>query len=206
MLLDMDGTLVDSTAVVERLWSAWAVAHDLPTHDVLNVIHGRQGHESMALLLPHRSSDENLADNRRLLAQEVRQTEGVVAIAGAAALLASLDGFPHALVTSATLELATVRMHAAGLSVPEVAVTAESVAASKPAPEGFLTAAGLLQAPVDECVVFEDSATGIGAARAAGMRVIGVGRSAHAHGADWTVDDLSHIRVTRDGSSVMLAV
>jgi len=32
--------------------------------DVLNVIHSRQGHESMALLLPHRSSDENLADNR----------------------------------------------------------------------------------------------------------------------------------------------
>lgn len=204
VLLDMDGTLVDSTAVVERLWSDWAVAHELRPSDVLQVVHGRQGHESMALLLPERPHDENIAENQLLLAQEVRQTGGVVAIAGAAQLLESLAGFPHALVTSATLELATVRMQTAGLAVPEVAVTAENVSASKPDPEGFLAAAALLEVPATECVVFEDSATGIAAARAAGMHVIGVGRSARAHGADWTVDDLSRIRVTAHESSVTI--
>lgn len=195
----MDGTLVDSTEVVERLWCAWAEGHDLDPAEVLKVVHGRQGQESMALLLPERPGHENVAENQLMLAREVEQTDGVVEIKGAADFLASLTDFPHALVTSATMELATARMRAAGLVMPAIAVTAEDVSASKPDPEGFLAAAALLGVPADECIAFEDSATGIAAARSAGMQVIGIGRSARAHGADWSVDDFTRIRTTRDG-------
>ena len=52
VLLDMDGTLVDSTAVVERIWTEWALRNNLAVDEVLHVIHGRQGHASMAILLP----------------------------------------------------------------------------------------------------------------------------------------------------------
>ncbi|MFT4051463.1 MAG: HAD-IA family hydrolase [Microbacterium sp.] len=175
LLLDMDGTLVDSHAVVERLWTQWALDHGVDPARALAIIHGRQGQDSMALLLPGRPHEENLAENRALLAAETAQTDGVVALPGAARLLAELVGLPHALVTSATRELAHARMDAAGLPVPALAVTAEDVARSKPDPEGFLVAAAALGVEPAACIVVEDSANGIAAGRAAGMRVIGVG-------------------------------
>lgn len=193
LLLDMDGTLVDSHAVVERLWTQWSRDHGVDPARTLAIIHGRQGQDSMALLLPERPHEVNLAENRELLALETAQTEGVVAIAGAARLLDDLVGLPHALVTSATRALAVARLGAAGLRMPHIAVTAEDVARSKPDPEGFLAAAHALGVDPADCIVVEDSANGIAAGRAAGMRVIGVG--AHAEGATWRVADASGIQV-----------
>ncbi len=199
LLLDMDGTLVDSDAVVERLWTEWALAHGVDPAHTLSIIHGRQGQESMALLLPGRPHEVNLAENRALLAAETAETDGVVAIPGAADLLTALGGLPHALVTSAILPLAQARMDAAGLPIPEVAVTAEGVSRSKPDPEAFLTAARLLGVEPRDCIVVEDSANGIAAGLAAGMRVIGVGRHAAEAGPTWTVPDVSGIHVSAGG-------
>jgi sugar-phosphatase len=204
ILLDMDGTLVDSTAVVERVWRDWAADHGLDVAAVLDLVHGRQGQESMAILLPGRPVEQNLVENEQMLERETRETDGVVAIPGAAALMASLDGIPHALVTSATVALAAARMQAAGLDVPAVAVTAEDVSASKPDPEGFLAAAAELGVPATDCVVFEDSAAGIAAARAAQMRVVGVGVGAKAYGPDWTVPDLTGVVVVAGGAGVRI--
>ncbi|GGV61052.1 MULTISPECIES: HAD-IA family hydrolase [Streptomyces] len=195
LLLDMDGTLVNSDAVVERIWRRWAARHGLDGDEVMRVVHGRQGHASMALLLPGRSHEENLAENARMLAEETADTDGVIPVPGAPEFLGSLRGLPHALVTSADAALAAARMAAAGLSLPDVRVTAESVGASKPDPEGFLKgAAGLGVAPAD-CIVFEDSGAGIAAGRAAGMRVIGVGPRAADHAPDAVVRDLTQVRV-----------
>lgn len=196
ILLDMDGTLVDSTAVVERVWLEWAAQHGLEADVVLSTIHGRQGQESMAALLPDRPHSENLAENRMLLERELVELDGVVAIPGAAELVSSLGGIPHAIVTSATDPLMRARMDAAGVDVPAVTVTAEDVEASKPDPEGFVRAATLLGVQPEDCVVFEDSAHGVVAGLAAGMRVIGVGAAAKAAGATYVVDDLSGVSAT----------
>lgn len=196
LLLDMDGTLVDSDAVVERCWRRWATAQGLDGDAVLRVVHGRQGHLSMAILLPDRPVEQNLAENRAMLAEETADLEGVVEIPGAAAFLASLAGHPHALVTSADRALADARMAAAGLPVPALAITAESVGAGKPDPEGFLKAAAELGVDPADCLVFEDSGAGIAAARAAGMRVVGVGPRAAEHAPTAQVDSLEQIRVT----------
>ncbi|MFI6561062.1 HAD-IA family hydrolase [Streptomyces sp. NPDC050534] len=195
LLLDMDGTLVNSDAAVERIWRRWAERHGLDAGEVMKVVHGRQGYASMALLLPDRPMEHNLADNARMLAEETADTDGVVAIPGALEFLASLHGLPHALVTSADVALATARMAAAGLSMPDVRVTAESVGASKPDPEGFLKGAAELGADPADCIVFEDSAAGIQAGRSAGMRVVGVGPRADLHEPDVVVPDLTRVRV-----------
>ncbi|KKI16742.1 MULTISPECIES: HAD-IA family hydrolase [unclassified Leucobacter] len=205
-LLDMDGTLVDSTAVVERLWGEWAARHEVPRDSVLSVIHGRQGHESMAILLPERSADENLAENAGMLAREAVETDGVVEIAGAAAFVDALAPFPHAVVTSADAPLLHARMGAAGVRVPELAVTAESVSASKPDPEGFLLAAERLGVAPADCVVFEDSSVGIAAARAAGMRVVGVGAAAARYAPDAHVADLTAVRIAPSGAGFALEI
>ena len=133
LLLDMDGTLVNSDAVVERVWRRWAERHGLDGADIMQVVHGRQGHATMAVLLPDRPMEQNHADNALLLEEETADVEGVVPIPGAPEFLASLvhGGVPHALVTSANVPLSTARMAAAGLALPEVRVTAESVGASK---------------------------------------------------------------------------
>ncbi|MFD8926785.1 HAD family hydrolase [Streptomyces mirabilis] len=195
LLLDMDGTLVNSDAVVERCWHRWAERHGLDGDEVMKVVHGRQGYASMALLLPNRPMEQNYADNARMLAEETADMDGVVAIPGAAEFLASLEGVPHALVTSADVGLSTARMAAAGLGLPAVRVTAESVGASKPDPEGFLKGAAELGVAPEDCVVFEDSGAGISAGRGAGMRVVGVGPRAGFHRPDVVVRDLTQVRV-----------
>lgn len=54
--------------------------------------------------------------------------------------------------------------------------TGEEVANKKPAPDLFLAAADKLDATPEECLVIEDSASGIKAAHQAGMRVIAIAR------------------------------
>ncbi|MFD8223889.1 HAD-IA family hydrolase [Streptomyces massasporeus] len=203
LLLDMDGTLVNSDASVERVWRRWAERHGLDGDEVMKVVHGRQGYASMALLLPERPMEQNHADNARMLAEETADTDGVVAIPGAQEFLASLAGLPHALVTSADVPLSTARMAAAGLDLPEVRVTAESVGASKPDPEGFLKGAAELGIAPEDCVVFEDSGAGIAAGRAAGMTVVGIGPRAAIHEPDVVVEDLTKVRVEAAGDGTI---
>lgn len=205
-LLDMDGTLVDSTAVVEHLWLEWAEPHGLDRETVLRTVHGRQGWQSMAILLPERDHEINLIENQRMLARESAETDGVVAIRGADDLLRALDGLPHAIVTSANVALMTARMGAAGLAIPELAVTAERVTNSKPDPEGFLLAASLLGIAPADCVVFEDSGAGIRAGLDAGMTVVGVGPHAPSFGPAHHVDDLTQVEIVpaADGFEVRI--
>ncbi|GAA3370976.1 HAD family hydrolase [Streptomyces sannanensis] len=203
LLLDMDGTLVNSDAVVERVWRRWAEEHGLDPEKALEVVHGRQGYATMAVLLPDRPMEQNHADNRVLLARETADMDGVVPVGGAPEFMASLAGIPHALVTSADEQLARARMAAAGLPMPGVRVTAERVGASKPDPEGFLKGAAELGFAPADCVAFEDSGAGIAAARAAGMRVVGVGPRAAVHAPDVHVPDLTAVRVAADGDGAL---
>ncbi|MFH8405875.1 HAD-IA family hydrolase [Streptomyces sp. NPDC018019] len=202
LLLDMDSTIVNSEAVVERCWRRWAAEQGLDAAEVLKVVHGRQGWATMAALLPDRPMERNHEDNRRMLEQETADVDGVVPVPGAPAFMAALARLPHALVTSADRALSDARMGAAGLPMPDVRITAESVSASKPDPEGFLKGAAELGYAPEDCVVFEDSEAGILAGRAAGMRVVGVGERAAAFGPDAHVRDLRQVRVEAlaDGS------
>lgn len=197
LLLDMDGTLVNSDAVVERVWSDWASSKGLDPAGVLSIAHGRQGHLTMADVFPDRPMEVNHAENRELLARETREVEGIVPVAGAVAFMAAVRNLPHALVTSADMGLASARMRAASVRMPDVCITAESVSASKPDPEGFLKGAAELGLTPDECVAFEDSGAGIAAALAAGMRVVGVGARASAYGPTAHVADLTRLGVER---------
>ncbi|MFB7589277.1 HAD-IA family hydrolase [Streptomyces sp. NPDC056169] len=208
LLLDMDGTLVNSDAVVERCWRRWAERQGLDADAVLKVVHGRQGYATMAVLLPDRPMDENYADNRLMLAEETADLDGVVPVPGAPAFLAAIAEVPYALVTSADEALAQARMGAAALPMPGIRVTAESVGASKPDPEGFLKGAAELGFAPADCVVFEDSEAGIQAGRAAGMRIVGVGPRAAAFAPDLHVEDLTRLRVetATDGTITLTAL
>jgi sugar-phosphatase len=173
VLFDMDGTLVDSTAVVERAWGSWATRHNIPLDDVLSFSHGRPTIATLELFLPGRDHSEEL---KELAHFEETQTEGILAVPGAVEVLHSLKGqnCPWAIVTSAWRKLAEIRIIAAGLPLPEVIVPIDEISNGKPDPEGFLHAAAHLGVAPEECIVFEDTRPGIEAGLTAGMQVVGL--------------------------------
>jgi sugar-phosphatase len=179
-LFDMDGTLVDSTPVVEAVWTSFGERHGIDPAALLAYAHGRQAVDTIAHFLPELSVAERDGLVSDLVAEEVTRTDGIVQIPGAVALLEGLiaDGAPVAVVTSAPRELAVARLRAAGIPVPEVLVAAEDVSRGKPDPEGYRRAADLLGVPIEDCVVFEDAEAGLAAAVASGARVVVVGRHA----------------------------
>jgi sugar-phosphatase len=105
-------------------------------------------------------------------------------------------------VTSATEPLARVRLAAGGIPVPERIVTAESVQEGKPHPEPYLAGAALLGLRPEDCVVFEDAASGTEAGHAAGCTVIATTFSHSVESlaaADYLVADLTGMGVRNLG-------
>ncbi|TQJ16555.1 HAD-IA family hydrolase [Kribbella jejuensis] len=175
VLFDMDGTLVDSDAVVDRCWSRWAIEYGLSPAEVLAVAHGNPAAATVAQFLPDASADERAAAWARVYALEVEDVDGVVAKPGAVELIATLEriGMPWAVYTSAPAQLAKVRLTAGGIA-PSVLVTVDDVSRGKPDPEGYLRAAELLGVPVTECLVVEDTVVGLSAGRASGALTAGL--------------------------------
>ena len=172
VLLDMDGTLVESDAAVERAWRAWAREYGLAEEESLVLAHGRPAESTARHLLPGLDDDGVLLAAQRQLDLQYDDLSDVSATPGAHELLGVLAArqLPWAVVTSADVRLARARLGAAGID-PPVLVTVEDVSAGKPDPEGYLLAARRLAVPPRECLVVEDSEPGIDAGRAAGMTV-----------------------------------
>lgn len=169
----MDGTLVDSTEVVERAWRGWSARHNISLEDVLAFSHGRP---TTATLERFRPGQDHSEDLKELAEFEETATEGILAVPGAAEVLQELQkqDHPWAVVTSAWRKLAETRVLAAGLPLPTVIVPIDEIRNGKPDPEGFLFAASQLGVAPEECVVFEDTRPGIDAGLRAGMQVVGL--------------------------------
>ncbi|GAA1537043.1 hypothetical protein GCM10009678_19370 [Actinomadura kijaniata] len=172
VLLDMDGTLVDSDASVERAWTTWARERGLPAAPVLAVAHGSPSDHTVRHVLPHLDEEAVAVAAQRQLTLQYDDLSDVVAARGAADLLAALEELelPWAVVTSADRRLAEVRLATAGIA-PPLLVTVEDVREGKPAPDGYLQAAAKLGVDPGSCLVVEDSEPGLAAGRAAGMPV-----------------------------------
>jgi sugar-phosphatase len=200
LLFDSDGVLVDSDASVYDAWSAWAEHYDLPTAEVLEMVHGRPARQTVAHWLAGPRRQDALALIVRL---ELATAASVRPMRGAVETVSALEPNRWAVVTSGTSQLAAARLAAAGIPRPTVLVTADDVENGKPAPDPYLAAARGLGRPASEAVVFEDAPAGIASARAAGVdAVVGVGRNTSGLEVDAFVPDLSHARIT--GSHVIV--
>jgi sugar-phosphatase len=206
VLFDLDGTLVNSDAVVERCWRRWAAGAGVDAEWLLTRVHGRQSREVIAELFPERGPARNLAEAEEMLAWEMADSDGVVPVPGAPELLAGLDGAPWGIVTSCPRPLAETRLRAARLPIPAVMITGDQVAVGKPDPEGYLEGAASLGKGPGGCVAFEDAEAGVRAALAAGMTVVGVGRRVAGLGCALEVMTLETVRVTAAGEGVSVRV
>jgi sugar-phosphatase len=131
--------------------------------------HGCRCIDTVALLRPDLDAE---AEHDLIEGMEVTDTEGILLLPGVLDLLKALPPERWTVVTSATDRLARVRLAAGGVPVPERLVTAESVTEGKPLPAPYLAGAALLGFAPEECVVFEDAASGTKSGRAAGCIVV----------------------------------
>ena len=169
-LIDMDGTLITSTAAAERVWSRWAERHGLDLDAFIPTIHGVRAIDTIRRQnLPDIDLDGEVAWVER---GEIEDVEGVAPIPGAAAFVKRLPPDRWAVVTSASVPLAKARLEAAGVEPPRTLITAEDVERGKPDPAGYLKAAEALGFAVADCLVFEDAEAGIQAGEAAGADVV----------------------------------
>ena len=169
-LFDMDGTLLNSIAAAERVWGIWAARHGLDVEAFLHTIHGARAIDTITRqALP---GVDPQVEAQWITEAELDDVEGIVAIPGAVAFLASLPVDQWALVTSAPKALAVRRLQAAGIPVPAVLVTAEDVKTGKPDPACYVLGARRLGVPVQDCLVFEDATVGIQAGEAAGADIM----------------------------------
>jgi len=175
VLLDMDGTLVNSDAAVERAWYSWAGEYGVDGAEATALAHGSPSEPTVRRLRPDLDEPATALATARQLELQYDDLSDVVAAPGALELLEVLAEreLPWAVVTSANLRLARARLSAAGIT-PPVLVTIDDTAAGKPDPAGYLRAAEILGVPIARCLVVEDADVGLDAGRAAGAHTAGL--------------------------------
>jgi sugar-phosphatase len=192
----MDGILISSLGSVERSWTKWANLRGIDPAYACRMTHGCRSIETVAKLRPDLDAE---AENRIIEEIEVEDTEGITLLPGVLKLLAALPKSRWTVVTSATERLARVRLAVGGVPVPERLITANQVIEGKPLPAPYLAGAALLGFAPEECVVFEDAASGTKAGRAAGCTVVATtfSHSIEAlNAAHYLIPDLTGVEVT----------
>jgi len=180
-IFDWDGVIIDSSKHHETAWERLAQEErrELPPgHFKLGF--GRKNQFIIPNILKWTSEIEEverLGNRKEELYREAMAESGLTPLPGVKAWLQKLNdaGVPCAVGSSTprkNIELALSLIHLAPYF--KVIITAEDVSMGKPNPEVFLKAAAGIQRPPACCVVFEDAHVGLEAAKAGGMRAVGI--------------------------------
>jgi HAD superfamily hydrolase (TIGR01509 family) len=182
VLWDLDGTLIDSA---EYHWTSWLMALEndgfTPTREQFEASFGQRNDRILRAWLGADAADDRIrriGDAKEAAYRRLMREGGLVGLPGAEAWIDRLGarGWRQAIASSAPrLNVDAVLDALSWHGKFEAVVAAEDVRRGKPDPEVFLTAAERLHTDPSACVVVEDAAAGVEAARAAGMRVIGLG-------------------------------
>jgi len=182
VIFDFDGVVIDSHSAHERSWFMLAaeIQKNLTSEEFTRTF-GQRNETILPLLGWADEGDhlriKELGDRKEVLYREILAQEGIVALPGVVALLENLKtaGIPTAVGTSAQRKNIECAFGLLGIShlFQDVAAS-EDVTKGKPDPQVFLKAAEKLGADPANCVVIEDAHVGLQAARAAGMKCVGV--------------------------------
>jgi beta-phosphoglucomutase len=202
-VFDLDGTLVDNMAFHARAWVVLMARFgvELAPGRIEREFAGRRNQDILPALLgrmvPPEELDQLMAEKERLY-QQLYAPE-LALVPGASAFLDRMRsaGRPMALATASPKAARDFVLDGLGIrSAFERIVGNEDVLRGKPFPDMFLAAAKALGVSPAACVAFEDAASGIVSAKAAGMCVTGLTTAASAEalrdaGADFTMRDFS---------------
>jgi beta-phosphoglucomutase family hydrolase len=180
-IFDWDGVVVDSSRAHELSWEQLALAEGrtLPP-DHFKRSFGMRNEQIFPDILRWTTDGteiKRLALLKERLYRDIIRKNGIAPIPGVTEFLDRLRSasVPYAIGSSTPRENIDCVMEMIGLRDRfRVIVAGEDVTHGKPNPEVFLLAASGLGFAPERCVVFEDAHVGIEAARAAGMKVVGV--------------------------------
>ncbi len=203
-LFDKDGVITDNNAWHKLAWHKFLEKYELqiPEEEFEKKIYGRTNEEILHEIWPNALSGEEaeqLSEAKEALFREIylpefKLTQGLQGFLDSAHEL----GISMAVATNApksnldfTLDTGNLRKYF------KAAVYAIQVGKPKPAPDVYLKAAELLGFEPSHCIVFEDSLTGIKAARAAGTAVVAItttySRAALERVADLVIDSFDEL-------------
>ncbi|PPK65406.1 HAD-IA family hydrolase [Actinokineospora auranticolor] len=207
VLFDMDGVVIDSRTVIESVWArvlARRTGRDLSRRDIDEHVHGRVGSHTVAALFPdHPTAHAEIWAE----ADELEQSATYDLIPGVHALLRALAAarVTTGLVTGSAAGKTRAATRALDIRFATV-ITREDVRNAKPHPEPYERACANLGVRPEDVLVFEDSHSGVQAARAAGARCVGIGDDPALleAGALATITDFTHLTVRTDSAGTHL--
>ncbi len=179
VIFDMDGVLIDSNPLHEEAWVEYLTSLRIPHDGIDTWMAGKRNDFIMRRLLGPDASESEVfahgAAKEALYRQKMKPVVERQLTRGLRKFLAQLVGLPVGLGTNAEPANVDFLLTEAKLDGHfRAVVDGHQVANPKPAPDIYLRVAENLGVEPGDCVIFEDSASGIAAARAAGARVIGV--------------------------------
>ena len=215
LLLDMDGTLIDSGPTVVRAWNTlFAELGSTATfeHDM----HGTPAKQVLARVFPDMTEDELAAAHARIEQLESDDVSEIVILPGTARILEQLDAASQQLgrptwtiVTSCTQALFGARWATTGLPAPESLVTADQVERGKPDPAPYLLGAERIGVDPAHAVVIEDSVGGLRSGIDAGCATIAVTTTTPAADlepyAPVLLTSLDDLKVSVEGDDLLLS-
>ena len=201
-IFDLDGVLTDTAEYHFRGWKRLADELGIPfTREDNEALRGIPRRESLLLILKEREfSEEQILEmmerKNRYYLEFIHDITPRDVLPGARELLEEIRvaGLKSAL-GSASKNAAEVIQRLGIADLLDAVADGHSVERQKPAPDLFLHAASLLELSPSECVVVEDAAAGIAAARAGGFLSIGVGPRERLRDADLVLPNLDGIHL-----------
>jgi beta-phosphoglucomutase family hydrolase len=191
-IFDLDGVIVDSMPLHTDAWRLYlrGLGITATDADIERRMHGRSNADIVTDFIGAKldavQTFEHGAAKERLYRELMRDQLQRYLVPGLVDFLDRCAGLPLGVASNAESANIDLVLDGAGLrDWFQVIVNGQQVRRPKPYPDVYLRAAELLGVAPRHCVVFEDSPVGVEAARAAGMRVVGV----QTHSADlWGVE------------------
>jgi beta-phosphoglucomutase len=195
-IFDMDGTLIHSTQADYEAWRKLFLDYNIDlSFERYFPLLGKKSSDVVGSILNLQGAEADAAMQKKMdYFREGAMEKGIETIPFAEALVRSMkeQGMKLALATSSRRPKTELVLQQTGLHrYFDVIVTGDQVDNGKPAPDIFLKAAKRLQVTTDACIVFEDAASGVQAAKSAGMKCVAI-TTTHAaadlHQADTVID------------------
>jgi beta-phosphoglucomutase len=185
LIFDMDGVLIDSNPVHREAWEIYNRRFGLETTEAMHeFMYGKRNDEIVRYFfgdLPASEIARRGSEKEQLYREMISDRIETILVPGVRNFLMQYRENPMAVASNAEPENVNFVLQASGLGPYfQSALDGSQVRNPKPHPDIYLLAAKQLGIEPVNCIVFEDSHTGVEAARAAGMTVIGV-RTTHGY-------------------------
>jgi beta-phosphoglucomutase len=203
IIFDLDGVLTDTSEYHYLAWKRLADEEGIPFTRQENDEHlrGVGRRESLTYILRGRKVSEEqfqeMMDRKnRYYYDMITSMTPKDLVAGSRDLLREIrEAGIKVAIASSSKNVRTVLARLDIMGLFDGVADGNSVVNSKPAPDLFVYAAGLVQVPTPDCLGVEDADAGIEAVKTAGMQALAIGPKERFHQADKILPTLANVHL-----------